>query len=213
MRHWKTTALVLLMLLLVGTSPAWAAEEGGGGLQFEKQLTWPTILTSIIVFLILLFILAKTAWKPMLQGLQKREETIRKALDDAEAAHEKAKALIAEYEHRIDQAREEAQAIFEEARKDADAKRAEIERAAQGRADETVERAKREIDQLVSKAWDGLVRDAADIATQAAGKIIGRQLTEEGHADLVAGVVSEFSTSRAAPTTPPAGEGREGQGA
>lgn len=196
-----------LLLVVLAAAPAWASEEGGGGLRWGDQLDWRTILTSIGVFLLLLVVLAKTAWKPILEGLQKREETIKKALDDAEAAHTKAKALIAEYEGKIDQAREEAQAIFDEARRDAADIRSQIETDARARADETVERAKREIDQLVSKAWDGLVRDAASIATQAAGKIIGRQLDAEGHADLVAGVVREFGGSRAAPKTPPAGEG------
>lgn len=197
---------VALLLLATVASPAWAAEEGGG-LQWGDQLDWRTILTSIGVFLLLLVVLAKTAWKPILEGLQKREETIKKALDDAEAAHQKAKALITEYEGKIDQAREEAQSIFDEARRDAEDIRGQIEAEAKVRADETIERASREIDQHMTKAWDGLVRDAASIATQAAGKIIGAQLDEQGHANLVAGVVRDFNSARARPTTPPAGEG------
>ena len=74
--------------------------------------------------------------------------------------------------------------------------RQQIEEDARKRADESIERAKREIDQVSAKAWDNLVRDAAAMATEAAGRIIDRQLTPEGHAEIVAGVVSEFSAKR-----------------
>jgi F-type H+-transporting ATPase subunit b len=208
---------LVAVLLIVCAAPAFAGDaaeaEGGGGLEWGKQLDMRNILTSIIVFLILLFVLGKFAWKPILNGLQQREETIQKALDDAEAAHEKAKVLIAEYESKIDHAREEAQAIFDEARRDADDIRAQIEADGKKRADETIERAQREIDQRMTKAWDLLVRDAASIATEAAGQIIEKELSADGHAGLVAGVVRKFSSSRAAPTVPPApGEESSSQG-
>lgn len=191
-----TTAIVTLVVF-AAASPAFAAEEGEkANLDIFAQVNLPTILTSLGVFVVLLIILSKTAWKPILEGLQKREDTIRKALDDAEEAHVKAKALISEYEAKIDKAREEAQEIFAEARRDAEDIRAQIEADARQRADESIERAKREIDQASAKAWDSLVRDAAAMATEAAGRIIDRQLTPEGHAEIVAGVVSEFSAKR-----------------
>ncbi len=196
MRTWILPLTVLAVLVLVSAAPAWAEEAKGDGLQFDKQLTIVTIATSIGVFLLLLIVLGKFAWKPILAGLQQREDTIRKALDDAEEAHNRAKALISEYEAKIDKARAEAQAVFDEARRDADDIRSQIEADAKQRADETVERAKREIDQLTAKAWQGLVSDAASIATLAAGRIIDQQLTADSHAEIVAGVVSEFAQTR-----------------
>lgn len=197
MRTRILTTAIVTFVVLAAASPAFAGEDGEkANLDIFAQVNLPTILTSLGVFVVLLIILSKTAWKPILEGLQKREDTIRKALDDAEAAHEKAKALIAEYESKIDHAREEAQAIFDEARRDAEDIRAQIESDARQRADESIERAKREIDQVSAKAWDNLVRDAAAMATEAASRIIDRQLTPEGHAEIVAGVVSEFSAKR-----------------
>lgn len=183
----------LFLLLVLSAGPAWAGEEGGGLDLVGQAISSWAAPTAIGVFLILLVILSKTAWKPILAGLQRREETIKKALDDAKEAHESAKALIAEYESRIDHAREEAQAIFEEARRDAQDIRAQIEEDARKRADETVARAGREIDQMTAKAWDALVRDAASVATEAASRIIQRELTPEGHAAIVAGVVGDFA--------------------
>jgi F-type H+-transporting ATPase subunit b len=187
------TLIAIAILLLFGAfaDSAWASEGGGGELISPD---WKTIVTSIVVFLILLFVLTKAAWKPILEGLQKREDTIKKALDDAKEAHEQAKALIAEYEAKIDKAREEAQSVFDEARRDAQDIRDQIESDARARADETVERSKREIEQLHAKAWDSLVRDAATIAVEAASRIIQKDLGADGHAEIVASVVSDFTS-------------------
>jgi len=195
----RTLIIFAFLMLLVGVTaaPAWAeAEASGDALGLKDMLSIETILVSIGVFVLLLIVLSKTAWKPILEAMHQREGAIRQALDDAEAAHERAKALIAEYEGKIDKAREESQAIFDEARRDADDIRAQIEKDARERADETVERAKREIGQLTAKAWDGLVREAATLATEAASQIIEKDLTAEDHAGLVAGVVSKFVGSR-----------------
>ena len=197
MRTWILPLAVLAALVLIGADPAWAADGEAKGLQFDKQLTLVTIGVSIGVFLLLLIVLGKFAWKPILAGLQQREDTIRKALDDAEEAHNRAKALIAEYEAKIDKAREEAQAVFDEARRDADEIRTQIEANAKLRASETVERAQREIGQLTAKAWDGFVKDAASIATEAAGRIIKQELTADGHAAIVASVVTEVAARSA----------------
>ena len=81
---------------------------------------------------------------------------------------------------------------LEEARKDAQDLRAQIESEARERADESVERSKREVEQVFHKAWDELVKDAANVATEAASQIIQKELSPEGHAAIVSGVVSEL---------------------
>ncbi len=196
MRTWILQSLIVACLVVATASPAFAADGGEKPGLFDS-LNFVTVGVSIGVFILLLIVLSKTAWKPILEGLQKREETIRSALDEAEEAHTKAKALIAEYEGKIDHAREEGQAILEEARRDAQDLRAQIEADAQQRADETVERSKREVEQVFHKAWDDLVKDAADVATQAASQIIQQQLSPEGHAAIVSSVVSDLAARSA----------------
>lgn len=198
----------LLLLLIVCVGPAWAGGDDGGKAKVDMaaQIKSWAAPTAIGVFLILLIVLSKTAWRPILDGLQKREETIKKALDDAYEAHSSAKALIAEYESKIDHAREEAQEIFDEARRDAQDIRNQIEEDARKRADETVARASREIDQMTHKAWDELVRDAASVATEAASRIIQKELTPEGHASIVASVVSDFAQRTGRDKAPPSGD-------
>lgn len=193
MLHTPSRVLALAILALgLLAGPAFAAEEGAAkpGL---LDLDLVTALCTIAVFVVLLVVLSKAAWRPILEGLKARERTIQQALDDAAAAHERAKALIAEYEQRIDHARAEAQSIFDEARRDAQEIRRQIEEEARRRAEETVERARREIGQLEAKAWDRVVRDAATVATEVASRIVRRQLAPEDHAALVAEVVGEFT--------------------
>lgn len=198
MRIFSFLALTLV-LVAVCAAPAWAADAEAGekaSLDLFGQVTWLSVLTAISVFVILMLVLSKAAWRPILDGLQKREDTIKKALDDAAEANEQAKTLIAKYETKLDEAREEGQAVLEEARRDAQELREQIEADAKVKADETIARSKSEIQQTFAKAWDGLVRDAAQVATEAAGQIIEQQLTPEGHATIVAKVVSEVVAKR-----------------
>ncbi|MGE0193085.1 MAG: F0F1 ATP synthase subunit B [Planctomycetota bacterium] len=189
--------LFLALALFVVAAPAWAADAHGGEAKpglLDVDM-W-TAITAIVVFLILLAVLGKFAWKPILAGMKTREERIASALDEAEKANVRARELIAEYESRLDQAREEAASIAEEARKDARDIKAQIEADGRRAADETVARARIEIEQITATAWDKLVRDAAGIASEAAGKIIGRELSPEAHAALVAEVVGEYAAKR-----------------
>ena len=195
------TLLIWTALVLIGVAcatPAFAAEAAADG---EKKagllnIDLYTLVAAVIVFVVLLVVLAKFAWKPILTGLKTREDTIQNALDEAKTANEQARDLIAQYETKLDAAREEAASIAEEARKDAQDIKAQIEADAKKSAEETVARAKVEIEQASAKAWDQIVRDAASIASDAAGRIVAGKLSPEGHAEIVAGVVSDFADKR-----------------
>ena len=185
-----------------------AADKDGDGVISEQELldhlgkgplmdlTPATIVLTIVVFVLLLVILSKAAWKPILDALKKREDTIAKALDDAKAANEVAQAKIQEYEAKIDHAKEEAAEITDEARKDAEDIKARIQAEAEQESEAIKDRAQREIDQMSHAAWDQVVNDAADLAVEAANKIIGEGLNPEGHAEIVSKVVSDFAAER-----------------
>jgi F-type H+-transporting ATPase subunit b len=192
MQCLKASAWVLLALL-AAAAPAWAAEPGEQQDLVSANLDWRTAAVSVVVFLLVLVVLGKTAWKPILQGLQKREETIRKAVDEAAEASSKARSLMQDYEQRLAGAREEGQAILEAGRKDAEALRLRIEADAKRTAEETSARAKRDIEQAAAKAYDDLLQRIATITTEAAGRIIARRLDAQGHQDIVDEVVREFA--------------------
>jgi F-type H+-transporting ATPase subunit b len=186
-------AVLLLLALLVAAPAAYAEEHEDPGLM---KLDWMAMVTAIVVFLILVVVLAKTAWKPILKGLKEREDAIRRAVDEAKEASERARATVAEYEAKLARASEEGRAILEDARKDALRLKADIEAEARKQSEETVQRGVREIGQAKATAWDALVRDAATLATETAARIIRRTLSPEAHADLVDEVVREVSTAR-----------------
>ena len=184
-----------LLVVLVTALPAWAADaeagEEGGMPPFLKPDP-AAIVTAIVTFVVLLLVLSKLAWKPILNGLQQREATIQKAVDDAQKANEEARALVADYESKLDHAKEEAQAIADEARRDAEEVRRRIEEDAKSQAEATTARALKEIDQAKHSAMDTILKDVTAIATEAASRILRKEITPETNAALVDEVVNDF---------------------
>lgn len=200
-RWWCLVPLALLIVSVAGSAPALASEpvESAGHAEHSPGLMDVDVLTMAMalgVFALLLVVLAKFAWGPILAGLKSREATIQKAVDDAKAASDRAQAVMQEYEGKLARANEEGRAILEEARRDGLALKATIEADAKRAAEENTARAVREIDQARAAAWDTLVRDAAKLSTEAASRIIHRSLDAQGHAALVDEVVAEVVAAR-----------------
>ena len=192
MRIW-TPMLPAVLLLAVAATPAWAAEEGGRGLM---DVSTAELVAALITFFVLVILLGKLAWKPILNGLQQREATIKTALDDAQKANEDALALLAQYGSKMDEAKADAQAIADGARKEADAARQRIETDARERAEETLERSLREIQQAKETALDGILKEVGDIAAETASRIVRRELTPADNDRIVDDVVKDFARSR-----------------
>ena len=90
---------------------------------------------TIITFLVLLALLAKFAWKPLLEALDNRQQSIRKALDDARKAQQELEGIHAESAKLLAQARSEAAEIVSRSRSDADRFREEMKDKARAAAD------------------------------------------------------------------------------
>jgi F-type H+-transporting ATPase subunit b len=193
MRRWWC---LIPLLLIISVTPAFAADVEKGEKPGLMSIDLASTVIAIVVFIVLLVVLAKFAWGPILAGLKAREATIQKAVDDAQAASEKAQAVMKEYEGKLAHAADEARAILEEAKRDAQALKAQIETDAKATAEATTQRAVREIEQARATAWDGLVRDAARLATETAGRIVHKNLDGAGHAGLVNDVVAQIQAAR-----------------
>src|SRR5581483_2774200 len=100
---------------------------------------------TIITFLVLLTLLAKFAWRPLLAALERRQDTIRKALEDAEKARVELERLNQQSEQMMRQARAEADAIVSASRADAERLREEMRQKARVEADGIVKNAERQI--------------------------------------------------------------------
>lgn len=157
---------------------------------FEGDLG--NIFWSLVTFLLVLVVLGKFAWKPILGGLQSREEFIRDSLAQAKKDRESAEARLKEYGQKLETARAEATELVEEGRRDAEAVKHTIEETAKKEAAAMVERAKREISLAKDTAVKELYTLGARLATDVAGRIIKKELDPKDHERLIAESIGEF---------------------
>ena len=145
---------------------------------------------TLLIFVVVLVVLGKFAWGPILNTLQTRESFIREALEKAKHDREAAEARLKEYEQKLAAARGEASGIVEEGRRDADVVKRRIEAAAKEEADKMIERARREIQIATATATKELYTLSAKLATQLAAQVIGRELTPQDHERLISEAIS-----------------------
>jgi len=143
------------------------------------------IIWTLVIFGILLFVLAKTAWPAILKQIEEREHRIKADLDAAAKANAEAHALLAEYQSQVAAAKEEAAEIVAQARAAGEKVREEI--VAKGRAEQEqlLERARHEIRLEKDRAVDELRREVVELSLAAAGKVIERNLDTEADRKLV----------------------------
>jgi F-type H+-transporting ATPase subunit b len=200
-RSWPVLLAVVLAAAPVVCAPVAvrAADEKKHG-EAEKK---PDILSprfdltlwTIVVFFLLLFILRKWAWGPMLEGLHNREGNIRQALDDAEQAKRETAALRQEMEAERSRAQEHVRQTIEQARRDA--QRAADDVLAKAKADIQAERdrLKREMDSARDQAIKELWEQTALLATQVSSKAVGREMNLDDHRRLVEEALDELRRS------------------
>lgn len=196
-------ALTILISLAFAV-PALAAEaEHGGGESNIFSGDVGNMIWTLVIFLLVVLVLGKFAWGPILNTLQARESFIHEALATAKRDRDAAEARLREYEERLAQSRAEATAIVEEGRRDAVVVKQRIEEDAQREADKRLERAKREIQIATETATKELYLLSARLATDMAGKMIGRELTPQDHERLIAESLDGVNKSAVPSPIPP----------
>ena len=200
-------SILLASPLLAGDHPdepgapaaAASGEAHGSGGNDILNLELPVAIATIVVFVLLLLILTKTAWKPILSGLQAREKGIRDAIEGAEKANADAKSMLSEYQSKLATATDEARKIVEEGRKDAEALKSKIHADAQAEAGRERDRALRDIEIARQGALKDIYDQVAVVATDVAGKILQQRLDPAGHRRLVDESVTAYESSRKSP--------------
>lgn len=154
---------------------------------FESPAWFQTDLAvwSFVVFLALLGLLTKFAWKPIMEGLAKREQGIADMIASTQAAHEDAKRLLASYERRLAEASEEVRGMLEEARRDSDVTRQAIIADARKAAEEERARTQQEIGRAKDHALTEIAEKAGQLAVDVAGKFLQQKLGPEDQSRLV----------------------------
>jgi len=171
------------------TDRATGAAEPGGASHADEPNPFAGGLGNAILTLVILgtvvVILGRKAWPVLLNALDEREHAIRGALEEAKVEREKAEALLAEYQAKIDKSREEATAIVEEGRRDAGAVKQRIQEETRREIDESKERAKREIQLATDAAIKELYDRTAQLSVEVARGIISKELNPADHQQLV----------------------------
>ncbi|MEI7838056.1 MAG: F0F1 ATP synthase subunit B [Planctomycetota bacterium] len=162
--------------------PAFAS-EGGGSSPYPGDLG--QALAAVAIFLVLLGILGKWAWKPIIEQLRCREERIEQAVGDAEKRHQEAKDLLERYRQRMENVQAEAQELLGKTRLEADAVKEEIVTAAHNEAQGILRDTRRQIDQARVEALQEIRQTTAQLAADIAVSALGRRLTDEDHRRLI----------------------------
>jgi F-type H+-transporting ATPase subunit b len=155
------------------------------------SLEWQQILTHIVGFVLALWILKKYAWKPLLNMIDERRETIQDDFDKAREELDKAEKLRIDYEARMKEAEAEARAKIQEAIREGQDVASEIKEGARGEARELVERAKDELARDVDKAKVQLKLDIVKMTLGATEKMINEKLDEVKHRELIEGFIND----------------------
>jgi F-type H+-transporting ATPase subunit b len=150
-----------------------ASEGGSGGL---LDVNPGLMIWTVLTFIILLLILKKVAWKPILTALDKRESDIRESLAQAEKAKEDAKKILEENQANLAKAEEESKKIIDQSRTYAESLKEQLIKDSKEQAKKIVDDAALEIQRKKDTAFEELKGQIADIAVSAAEKIIRESL-------------------------------------
>ena len=160
------------------------------------QLDPGLFIWTILTFLVLLTLLAKFAWGPLLKALETRQAAIRKSLDDAEQARAELERLHLESAQMIRTARAEAESIISHSRTDADRLREEIKQKARTEGAALVRNAEHQIQLETARAVQQIRREAVDLSVLIASKIIGRNLSKKDNERLFEEALQQIETPR-----------------
>lgn len=185
---------VSLFTAVVSTSCFSAAAQAAGGdtgvpMGFRGDLA----LFSVIAFALFLIVLGKLAWKPMIEGLDKRESGIRRAIEEAEENRRKSEALMADYQLKLREAEQTVQSMVAEARRDAERTGKDIVAAAQREVDQIRIRAKEEIRQAKDTALAEVFSQVNAQVILATEHVLGRALGDTDQDRLVSEALAHIS--------------------
>lgn len=148
----------------------------------------------LVILLVLLFLLAKFAWKPILSSLDDREQGIQSALDEAENARKEMQNLQADNKKLLNEARAERDAMMKEAREIKDAIVAEAKTEAEAQTTTMIENAKATIQQEQKAAIAELKKKVGDLSIDIAKSVLKKELSsQDDHLKLVEGMLENVT--------------------
>lgn len=161
------------------------------GLQNILQIEPGSVIWTIITFLIIVWLIGKYGWKPILNGLKSRAEVIRKDLETAKAEREQAAQLLVEYQSTVTGVKKEAAEIIQKAQESAATMIDDARLKSREEAQRERERAQAEIDRATEASKMELRKYVTDLTAQATAKILGRAIDTREHEKLILEALKE----------------------
>lgn len=158
------------------------------------ELDYGQIVTQILGFILVLWIMKRFAWKPLLRILQERSERVKSELGEAEKQRLDMQKLRQEYEEKLREIDAEARAKLQEAVKNAQRIASEIKEDARGDVKEMLGRARDEIERDRAEALVQLRNEVVDIALRASEKVLRESMDTARHRKMVAEFIRDLDS-------------------
>jgi F-type H+-transporting ATPase subunit b len=153
------------------------------------------VIWSGFTFVILLALLYKFAFNPLMKLQRARQTEIHQSIVDAENLRDEAQQLLTDYKHQLAQARNEADAIVERARKAGESSKAEILEEARVQAEASLAKARQQIERDTNQALQKIREEAADLAISATAKVARSSLSADDQLRLIKEAINEIDLS------------------
>jgi F-type H+-transporting ATPase subunit b len=151
---------------------------------------------TIVTFLVLVALLAKFAWRPLLEALERRQSAIARSLEDAQKARQELERLNQEQQRMMAAARTEAEAIVSRSRADAELLREELKQKSKAEAAVIVKNAETQIQMETARALQQIRQEAVDLSVAIASKILQRSVSREDNERLIEQTLQQVETQR-----------------
>jgi len=186
----------MYFFLLQETVQHTATEARGGGILSPSGgvMVW-----TLVIFIVLLLVLSKYAFKPITKAVEDRERTLAETIDAAQRDRDESNRLLQDQREQIAAARDEAQKIIADARAAAEQVRGKMIEQAHGETGDLLDRARREIGAERDRAIADLRLEAIDLAIAGASRVIGKNLDDQSNRQLVESFLASIPNSKLTP--------------
>jgi F-type H+-transporting ATPase subunit b len=180
--------------VLAGGGEHTAGNEVINPLELQPRLA----VWTFVVFVGVLLVLGRFAWKPLLAALHSREQHLEHVLLETERARNESEAMLAEHRRLMAKAGEEVRAILDKARQEAQGTADQMIKQAQADAEQAKDRASRDIAQARDQALADIWEKTADMAVSVAGRVLSKELTDAEHRRLLDAAINELPSDAGA---------------
>jgi F-type H+-transporting ATPase subunit b len=190
----RTLALASAMVM-VSATPVLASETEGGPVNLLAPNPGLMIWT-LVIFLILMFVLSKFAFKPLFAAVEEREKALEAAIEGAKRDRAEAQQLLDQQRAGLESARTEAQSIIAESRATAERMRGDLLAQTKQQQEDMIEQARRSIEGEKVAAIAELRREAVDLAIAGASRVIEKNLDSTGNRAIVESFLSSLEGAK-----------------